>query len=481
MIAIVKFKEANIVSIISILISMISVATKSMVINIAIEYKTFIFNWLSMVTDFFGIFFAISWVWYHPQSDDTFTIIGYIWLCKLTFLVLPFVYFTGVSMFFGFVRKFHNRGMEDIRYKFVRDPTICERTCSILSTSIVIGILHFIGLALGTMVVEIGCLSYMAWINWFFVTDPVEHDTDHAVMFWGKLFDWLGKAKGRQDLVLRISCIWYMRDKDKSIFSSSYWSDAEFMKYLEEKLSTNKYEEITLNDLKINTSQTGDVYDRRFFWDTIKTQYLHPAKQVRKDKWKGDIIDSIVNKNDIGCMKKTFRSVTHSSFWGYLAALAETYYFVPCYLLSRCVNILFPVIIISYLAITDNWSQIDLFQYVMLGIYWFLFLIWCLFAYMALKRSFWIFHLSLGNGFRVNKSGKRRYNGSLMMMQSLYDEIKEVPKRRKVVLDILGAHIGSVVLSFLSDSVEIKTYEQLRQLRRMRKQRLKLQQKSKVK
>jgi len=39
MIAIVKFKEANIVSIISILISMISVATKSMVINIAKDFE----------------------------------------------------------------------------------------------------------------------------------------------------------------------------------------------------------------------------------------------------------------------------------------------------------------------------------------------------------------------------------------------------------------------------------------------------------
>merc|ERR1712129_507907 len=106
---------------------------------------------------------------YHPQSDSSaFTLIGYIWLCKIAFLVMPFVYFTGVSMFFGFVGKFYRKSTN-----ILPPPSICPRICSLLSHSIWIGILHFIGLFLGTMCVEIGCLSYIAFLNWFFVTDSV--------------------------------------------------------------------------------------------------------------------------------------------------------------------------------------------------------------------------------------------------------------------------------------------------------------------
>merc|ERR1712228_111097 len=181
----------------------------------------------------------------------------------------------------------------------------------------------------------------------------------------------------------------------------------------------------------------------------------------------------IIENDNFGLMEKAKKMINEEWFWGYISALAETYYFVPSYLLSRSINVLFPLIIVCYLAITDSWSQIDLFQYVMLGIYVFLFLIWSIFAWLALKRSFWIFHLSLGGGFRVNKLNKSQYNGSILMMQCLYDEILSVPKRKKVVIDMLGAHIGSVVMSFLSNSIEIKSIQQLRALRLARKNKMK--------
>ena len=60
-IAIVYFQETRILNIISIIISLTSVATKSMVFSVAIDFKVFIFNWLSLVTDIFGVFAIIAW------------------------------------------------------------------------------------------------------------------------------------------------------------------------------------------------------------------------------------------------------------------------------------------------------------------------------------------------------------------------------------------------------------------------------------
>ena len=61
LIAIVYYQDTQIINIISICISLLSVATKTMVFSVAIDFKVFIFNWLSLVCDFFGIFAIICW------------------------------------------------------------------------------------------------------------------------------------------------------------------------------------------------------------------------------------------------------------------------------------------------------------------------------------------------------------------------------------------------------------------------------------
>ena len=84
MIAIVYYDETEWLNIISILISLISVATKSLVFSQAIEFSVFIFNWLSLVTDFFGIFCILSWVFYNPNPNPSnaqnISDLGKIWL-----------------------------------------------------------------------------------------------------------------------------------------------------------------------------------------------------------------------------------------------------------------------------------------------------------------------------------------------------------------------------------------------------------------
>eukprot|EP01084_Bolivina_argentea_P054864 100593_1 len=304
MIAIVMYREANIIAIISILISMFSVATKSLVFNIAIDYTTFIFNWLSMVTDFFGVFFAISWVFYHPTdasvdgelSSNNFTLIGYIWICKLLFIVIPFVYWTGVSMLFFFINKFYKNNVRMIRNRKDRDANCCEKMKSLFIVSIFIGFLHFCGLVLGTMLTEIGCFSYIAWNNFYFITDQVNHSTVYVVKWWTSVFKWLNKSKSHRDLILRITCIWYVRLKDKSIFR--WYNDHDLYTYLNDKLSENKFNEITLEDIKINTSNNKN---NRHFWKYVKKKYFEIHKEVKED-WKSKLTQIKHDCIDSKCM-----------------------------------------------------------------------------------------------------------------------------------------------------------------------------------
>ena len=97
MIAIVLYERANIIAIISILLSMTSVSTKALIFSRSIDNKTFLFNWLTAVADFFGIFFIISWVFYDSNINwysfntfiNSFTPIGQIWIyqvCNVLFI-----------------------------------------------------------------------------------------------------------------------------------------------------------------------------------------------------------------------------------------------------------------------------------------------------------------------------------------------------------------------------------------------------------
>ena len=116
MIAIVTLnndKSPNIIAIVSILMSMCSVASKSFVFSVAASYnyKTLILSWLSAVTDFFSIFFVVSWVFYNVDNDDDdsngngnlnlfgFNIIGQIWFFKVCICILPLVIYGSIGCY----------------------------------------------------------------------------------------------------------------------------------------------------------------------------------------------------------------------------------------------------------------------------------------------------------------------------------------------------------------------------------------------
>merc|ERR1712176_1150824 len=108
MAAIVIYKEPNTIAIISIFISLLSVASKSMVFMMGVSnnIKQLFFNWLCAVTDFFGMFFIVCWVFYEPNDEsleDAFSTIHNVWLWKLYILEFPGVLFPAFFWYITFV------------------------------------------------------------------------------------------------------------------------------------------------------------------------------------------------------------------------------------------------------------------------------------------------------------------------------------------------------------------------------------------
>lgn len=107
MVAIVYYQEANTIAICSILLSMLSVSTKSMIFSRSIDTVTFLFNWLCCICDFYSIFYFISWVFYNPHIDDDdgyfeMTAIGYLWIGKLCIGIAPgMIFFIFCALIFG--------------------------------------------------------------------------------------------------------------------------------------------------------------------------------------------------------------------------------------------------------------------------------------------------------------------------------------------------------------------------------------------
>ena len=105
MVAIVVYKEANIVSIISILISLLSVASKSFIFSVAfaLTLKQLFFNWLSAISDFFGLFCVVSWIFYQPEDEQlkhAFVVIQAVALYRIYYCTIPMV-ISGAIVFYA--------------------------------------------------------------------------------------------------------------------------------------------------------------------------------------------------------------------------------------------------------------------------------------------------------------------------------------------------------------------------------------------
>ena len=105
MVAIIYYQKITIIGVISIVLSLLSVSVKSLMFSSAPTFSIFMFNWLSIVTDFFGIFCSLAFIFYNYKSNDDddnnssiITQFGYIWIYQcigMLIIIFPSIGFAG--------------------------------------------------------------------------------------------------------------------------------------------------------------------------------------------------------------------------------------------------------------------------------------------------------------------------------------------------------------------------------------------------
>eukprot|EP01084_Bolivina_argentea_P075538 136934_1 len=153
MIAIMYYNEFSIISIISIIVSMISVSSKSLIFSAltSINIKTMIFSWIYVVCDFFAIFFVLSFIFYSGDyiNENSIDILRTIWLYKMYIMTIPTCFICSIPVFLW--------GVEQIRYEMWDMNSYC---CEIIVSIIFVLPLWTLGMLLGTMMLEILCYSW---------------------------------------------------------------------------------------------------------------------------------------------------------------------------------------------------------------------------------------------------------------------------------------------------------------------------------
>eukprot|EP01083_Nonionella_stella_P233726 823201_1 len=424
-IAIVYYQEANYVSIISILLSMFSVITKSLILSQGVEKYTFIWTWLCVVTDFFGIFFTLTWVFYshdsiHGDFMGYFNIFGQIWIYKFVISSL-FPVAIGLFVFFGFVYLFVYCGI----LFDTRDPAStlikCGRGCLWFVFAPIMALLC--GFA-ACLAFEVFCFSFFASAVYLFGTYRIEqHTSKHTSELVGLIFDFIFDG---DDKCLRVLSI------NKGLNARDHKKCTTICKFIDKTLNEESYaglQKITYADIRHNCiNPKAAAFFADFFGEMMN--------EIKRSKSK--ICDS--------------HRDTFDNFWDFIGfgmAASLLFWVIPVLLLSKIVQILYPWMIVIYLG----WNHllfsesIDLFQLVMLFVSIGLQLIIILLGIHVMRIHWYLWHVEPGIEYlywrKINAVRLRKE------VHSFYDNVCWYPQVEPIVMNsFLGSDIGRIVMEY---------------------------------
>eukprot|EP01084_Bolivina_argentea_P148080 258967_1 len=451
MVAIVTYNEANTIAIISILLSMLSVSSKAFVFSIAtaMNLKQLFFNWCCAVTDFFGVFFAVSWVFYEPSSDHlstAFTLIRNIWFYKIfcqLIMIAPISIFCHILM------------MMDIYYNDIhRINNYCKICLLMIGSFFLVTFLWACGIIASILVSEITTWTYLAGILWFLGTTRFSENKTSSE-FWFTMVGWVNAAqkhrvgskyKGctsftkKQDKIMRVSAINYaiLKHKKRGL------GDATLIEYLNEHRQKNQYLNVTMSGIR---SHTKDKKKGRFlrkfwfhfygyFWDDVKDDvywYWNEYKARGTVRSRRDLLQYGSMSIGIGIC---------------------TFIFGPIYILTRFTTLFFAGFIILYLYFSYNvniWNTefVDMFQTVMITIYLALSVILSILFYINCCEQYLLAHFLPSESWIYFVTSERISKDSIKDITNHYYEIIVIPIRRAIVIEHFGPDLGPIILSYL--------------------------------
>eukprot|EP01084_Bolivina_argentea_P246470 412473_1 len=346
-VAIVYYEEATYVSIISILLSMFSVMTKSLMLSQGIDIFTFIWTWLCVVTDFFGIFFTLTWVFYshdaiHGNFMGYFNIFGQIWLWKFAISTLIPIAF-GIIVFFGLVYWVIACGLffdpEFSRLALER----CGYSCLWIIFSPILAVLCVFGGCLGG---EVFCFSILAVTLYAVYADRIgDYDQQSVVDIVKKILEFIAK-KPTKNRIISIAAV------NKAINKCQSNKCVTICKFIDKTMENGGYDEllkISYKDIRSNCRSPAQANLIKNSFDELMQEFEY-------------LKSTIGDANSFGV------------FYNYMQMMVficVVFIFGPILLLSKLIQIVYPYVIIGYLLYYDLLfsNQVDTFQIVMLCCY----------------------------------------------------------------------------------------------------------------
>eukprot|EP01083_Nonionella_stella_P305506 1066028_1 len=464
MVAIVYFQEANLIAIISILLSMLSVSTKAFVFSIAtaLNLKQLFFNWCCAVTDFFGVFFAVTWVFYTPASDhlaSAFTMIRTIWFYKL--IISEFV-MIGCASIAIHIAAMYNFYEYDIKLK----PKLSDRICLSIFVFFLITFLWACGIIASALVLEITNWTYLA--GTFYLLGTVRFgESKKSSEFWFSMVGWVNSAQKHrvgslykgctsytktQDRMMRICSInnCFLQEKYTYHGNSMYYmwglSDDQLKNYLKEHRDKSQYLTVTMAGIREHTKNPKRAELIQNFWyNYYGYMWTNECEGEIEYYW------TRYKNNHYNCeaLKDLLRH-------GFISICGATLTFImgPIYFVGRFVTLLFPGFIVLYLYFGHNvnvWNTefVDLFQKVMITVYLALCVLLSILFYMNCCEQYLLAHFVPSSDSFTPINSKSISEELIKDITNHYYGIVVIPIRRAIVIDRFGQDLGPIILSYL--------------------------------
>eukprot|EP01083_Nonionella_stella_P049924 132958_1 len=363
----------NVLSFISILISLISISSKALMLSGSLNVSTFFFNWLCAICDLFGLYLIFVWVLHHSNSLSLF---AWIWLWKFVVCtVVPIAVGTFLLAIFIAIDLYDD--MTLAMYK----ESVCEYICKfwiIVGIMIIFAVLWSFAVLLLIIFGEVLCCTWIA-IGFYYYN---ESRFSHSRTFM-KIFSWLYLSANAHDLMIRLIAVNYRLSHTKMMNDTQLHS---FLKHVIQKdlhlhHDGDYYEEYegnfrtSLLNCDDHIASLSDITYKDFRIRCKNRHKTHLVSLILKQMAKATEEDkhrlSELNQQQTYVYGINILEIRIAKLIVYLTLIADYilwFIFVPLYAVSRIFNLAIPIIAILLSP------QIEFFQWILTAFFFVLLL-----------------------------------------------------------------------------------------------------------
>ena len=422
------YDELNSLIIQSLFISILSVITKSVLFSRGIEWKTCVFNWLSVLTDFLCIFFILSFIFYQTNDEipmfnnsNIFTQFAQLYLIQLIGIIPIFLiiylgsFFYSLYIIFTFV--FENSSVYNIMIKII---ILLILYAFFIIIWILSGILLFISL-------DFIFFSIIAFFIYFISTKRCqEYDNKKVSNLINGLISFINQSVSYRDRVLRIISVNYSYYHIHSKNKYFVYEKEQMKLYHYINKNKKKVYQLSLSHIRNECEDMGGSFK---LISHIFTQYFSLFITIIRD------------------ISRDFRDKFYSSlifdFLSLFLYILLCWIGIPLFLISKMIHFFFPYIILYFIFHNNLWESLNALQYGSLIFYSLLQIINTILLIFVCRLHFWLSHIAPGQN-KIILTGKE-FNSKILMKK-----ITTFYNHRVIYEEILKQKFGEKIADLIS-------------------------------